>query len=495
MTAPQPFDAQPYAAAGLAAGCPLDQMENLIRAGLLLQPRQLAACAAARVCDQPDGPTAIGYGGARGGGKSHWLLAQMGADDCQRRPGLKCLLIRKDGKSNLESVDDLRRRVFAGLKYTFNASRGILTFENGSRIVIGHFQHEKDIDAYLGLEYDVIGIEEATTLTSRKYHDIVTCCRTSKILADGRHWRPRIYSTTNPGGVGHEWYRQTFILPYQRGAEQETHFIPAREDDNQFNNPEYKAILASCTGWKKEAWLNGNFDIASGQYFSNFRPAVHVLQDFNDHNGVEWFIGMDYGYTHYTVALLACRDYDNNIIIVDEHVGRQMIPRENLDAIKAMLQRHKISPDGRRPVPLQRGDLPVCYPPGHIFYRRFLSRFVVGGDLFSPESNGRTIASHFSGLGVTPHPANTHRVEGWTAILEHLGNPDAGIKPTLFIHKRCTRLLDTLPYLHHNPDDPADVLKTNPNEEGLGGDDAADALRYLVATPVRTIRVVKLKGF
>jgi phage terminase large subunit len=46
--------------------------------------------AAARLCDKeakPDGPTAIGYGGARGGGKSHWLLAQMGADDCQRVPG------------------------------------------------------------------------------------------------------------------------------------------------------------------------------------------------------------------------------------------------------------------------------------------------------------------------------------------------------------------------------------------------------------------------
>src|SRR6187397_1567591 len=48
----------------------------------------------------PDGPTAVGYGGARGGGKSHWLVAQMGVDDCQRLPNLKCLLLRKVGKSN-----------------------------------------------------------------------------------------------------------------------------------------------------------------------------------------------------------------------------------------------------------------------------------------------------------------------------------------------------------------------------------------------------------
>ena len=55
-------------------------------------------------------------------------------------------------------------------------SQAILSFIGGA---------EKDIDAYLGLEYDVIGIEEATTLSSRKHRDITTCCRTSK-----PNWRP-----------------------------------------------------------------------------------------------------------------------------------------------------------------------------------------------------------------------------------------------------------------------------------------------------------------
>ncbi len=486
-----PFDPRQYAAAGLAAGCPLDQMEYFIRAGILLQPRQLAASAAARLCDQPDGPTAIGYGGARGGGKSHWLLAQMGADDCQRLPGLKCLLLRKVGKSNLESFEDLRQRVFAGLKHSFSASRGILTFDNGSRIIAGHFHHEKDIDAYLGLEYDVIGIEEATTLTDRKYHDILTVLRTSKPA-----WRPRLYSTTNPGGVGHEWYRNTFILPNQRRAESATRFIPARVDDNRFNNPEYKSILANCTGWQRKAWLDGDFDIASGLFFRNFSHKDHVLENFDDHLGVEWFIGMDYGYTHYTVVLLACLDHEDNLYIVDEHAERNWIPRQHLDAIKAMLQRHKISPDGRKPFASDgRSPMPVIYPPGHVFYRRFLARFVAGADLFSRESNGSTIASHFSGLGVTPRAACSHRVDGWAAVQQRLGVPNDGIKPTLFIHKRCTRLLNTLPYLQHDPDQPADILKTNPNEEGLGGDDAADALRYLVATPANRIYERKLSGF
>src|SRR6185369_8623776 len=131
------------------AGCTAGQVENFVRARIALQSRQLTASAAARLCDAPDGPTAVGYGGARGGGKSHWLLAQMGADDCQRMPGLKCLLLRKVGKANMEHFEDLRRRLFVGLKNEFSAYRGVLKFANGSRIIAGHFQSESDIDAYL----------------------------------------------------------------------------------------------------------------------------------------------------------------------------------------------------------------------------------------------------------------------------------------------------------------------------------------------------------
>src|SRR5512141_1547967 len=241
-----------YCLMGRRAGCPKDQMDRFQEADVILQARQLAASAAARECDRVDGPTAVGYGGARGGGKSHWLLAQMGVDDCQRVPGLKCLLLRKVGKANMEHFEDLRKRLFLGLKHEFSAYRGVLTFANGSRIFAGHVQAEKDIDAYLGLEYDVIGIEEATTLSARKHQDITTCCRTSKA-----NWRPRIYSTTNPGGVGHAWYRTKFIVPFQEGTERETRFIPARVADNQWNNPEYVRVLEGLSGWQKRAWLDG----------------------------------------------------------------------------------------------------------------------------------------------------------------------------------------------------------------------------------------------
>ena len=68
------------------------------------------------------------------------------------------------------------------------------------------------------------------------------------------------------------------------------------------------------------------------------------------------------------------------------------------------------------------------------------------------------------------------------------------MKPTLFIHKRCGRLIETLPALQHDPNRPEDVLKIDADEDGIGGDDAADALRYLVATKSRAITQRKLRG-
>jgi phage terminase large subunit len=451
-----------YATLGIRAGCPRDQVHNFAKAGVILQERQLAASAAARLCDASDGPTEIGYGGARGGGKSHWLLAQIGADDCQRLSGIKCLLLRKVGKANLEHFEDLRQALFSRLSHEMASSRGILTFANGSRIVAGHFQCESDIDSYLGLEYDVVAVEEATTLSRRKYEQILTCCRSSKQFRTGNPWRPRVYSTTNPGGIGHAWYRARFITPYAEQRESGTRFIPARVTDNAFNNPEYRKVLENLSGWQRRAWLDGDWDIQAGQFFTNFRRESHVITDFDETRAREWWAALDYGFTHYTVFLLGCRDCDGNIFIVDEHAQRLWLPERHAAAIRGMLARHNLT----------FGRLRKC---------------VAGSDVFSRQSDGSTVAQQYAGLGMSLRPANMDRINGWAEILSRLGDPGYGISARLFIHARCGRLVETLASLQHDPMRPEDVLKTDIDDEGAGGDDAADALRYLLASKPQII--------
>ncbi len=51
-----------------------------------------------------------------------------------------------------------------------------------------------------------------------------------------------------------------------------------------------------------------------------------------------------------------------------------------------------------------------------------------------------------------------------------------------------------MPALQHDPSRPEDVLKVDADEDGVGGDDAADALRYMVATKSRGVTQRKLRG-
>jgi phage terminase large subunit len=193
------------------------------------------------------------------------------------------------------------------------------------------------------------------------------------------------------------------------------------------------------------------------------------VQQFDDTRAVEWFAALDYGYTHYTVCLLGCLDGDGNLFVVDEHAERKWLPDRHAAGIKAMLARHGLAVERLR-------------------------RFVAGADVFSKQSDGSTVAAQYAKLGITLRPANMDRVNGWAEILQRLGDVEAAIVPRLFIHQRCGRLIDTLPALQHDPNRPEDVLKIDADEDGIGGDDAADALRYLVATKGRSISERKLRG-
>lgn len=325
-----------YAQAAKDAGLSREMFSVYLNASIVLQPKQLQFAAACVMCDYVGGPVEIGFGGARGGGKSHAGLAVLSAD-CLRYDGLTCLLLRKVGKANRENFNELRLKVLRGVHTVWKKQEGVLLFDNGSKIILGHFQNENDIDAYLGLEYDVILVEEATTLTAPKYKAIRTCNRSSK-----PGWRPRMYSTTNPGGVGHAWYKLRFIAPYKSGKQTATRFIPSTVEDNACVNAEYRDNLGTLTGWQKRAWLHGDWDIAAGQFFTSWNASVHVLpvrQMPKFIRGIHrpW-ASLDYGYTHYTTSYPFLKE-DGDLFVLDEHAERRWLPARHAPAIHAMLDR------------------------------------------------------------------------------------------------------------------------------------------------------------
>lgn len=432
-----------------ATGMPDDQLRNFLSVGYVPQQKQMAFHAAARLCDLDGGPDEIGFGGARGPGKSHAIMAQLALDDCRRLPGLKALYLRKVGKQAREQFEDLRRSVLKAVPHKYNRQEGVVYLWDESRIFIGSFKDESDVDNYLGIEYDLVAIEECTALTLTKYRALRDSNRTSKT-----GWRPRIYNSTNPGNVGHAWYKAKFINPARLGQEEFTRFIFSTVDDNAFIDRDYKRKLEENTGWKLKAYRFGDWDIAAGQFFTTWRADVHVIKPITQRYGWRYWGALDYGFTHPTAAYLLGQDGDGSIYAIDEYrQSKQLVPT-NAEAIKAMLERNGLrQPD--------------------------LHTFVAGADCFAQrgDSSG-TIAEQYAAAGIPLTRANTDRVNGAAEVLSRLGDQAQGVRPRLFVFDRCQALIDCLPTLEHDPGRPEDVLKADVDEDGNGGDDAYDALRY-----------------
>jgi hypothetical protein len=454
-----------------SVGCKEDQLRHFLSGGYVPQPKQCVFHAAAREADLPGGPDEIGFGGSRGPGKSHSIFAQVALDDCQRAPGLKCLYLRKIGKQAKEQLEDLRLRVLFSIPHHYNRQEGVITFNQwgNSRILLGHFKDEKDIEAYLGLEYDLIAIEEASTLSASKYQALRDSNRTSK-----SNWRPRIYNSTNPGGVGHVFYKKRFIIPYRTGTEKYTRFIPATIDDNRFIDNDYRRKIEENTGWKLKAYRYGDFDIEAGQYFDSWNYMVHVCKPFQIPDYWVKFGAYDHGYHHpFGFGFFACNE-DGEVWLYREIVDRGKRP----DEIARMVWQYA---DAAK-----------------------LQYIVAGHDCWATRDGGPDIAKQFKDLGqysLTLKQANIDRKQGASQMRDYLAHENLipGLRgPRLHIFDNCLHTIAQIPAMIRNPDDVEDVLKMDADDDDVDtGDDLYDMVRYGIMTrpPIAKVPQPEFKGY
>lgn len=443
------------------AGCPSDQVENFLKKGYVPFPWQWEFHSGARQADKKDGPVDLGLGGARGPGKSHAVPSQVGLDDCQRVSGLKGLFLRQTGVSAKESFEDLIDKTLKGrISYTYASN--VLRFENGSKVILGGFRDERDLDKYIGIEYDLIIIEELNQLSKERILKLKGSLRTSK-----ENWRPRLYTSFNPGGKGHSWVKDRYVLPYKTALENETRFYPSTYKVNLFLNKEYIDYLEGLQGNLGKAWRDGEWDLFAGQYFTEWRTSIHTCKPFVIPFDWKHFCGLDYGYSAQASLGWYAIDPNGTLYRYKEFYGNKHTGSQLGEKFVQMTN------------PSEKIQYIVC-DPSFWAKRGEDDNALSTAEKFENRIKEilKSISSNLSSPTISM-PAlikgNNDRITGWLEIREWLKpfEKEGKLTAKLQVFSTCREFLRTFPALTHSINNPED-LETDSEDHG------ADELRYVI---------------
>lgn len=414
-----------------------------------LYPKQIEFCKATNkyIC----------YGGARGGGKSHVSRIKM-ILLALNYSGIQILLLRRTLKELRENHILQLQKMLRGIAIYKESSKEFI-FPNGSRIVLGYCDTEKDVLQFQGQAYEVIVLEEATHFTEFQFQSLTESNRMSGNMKES--FVPRMYLTCNPGGVGHAWVKRLFIDKEYIGTENPNDyiFIPAMVFENKYimeNDSNYVRVLENLPEDRKKAMLYGNWDVFDGQFFPEFRRDVHVIEPFVIPSDWNRYIALDYGLDKFAVLFIAI-DRDNNAYVYNEIHKSDLIVSEACKLLKSyMNMQYKY----------------ILAPP----------------DLWNRNRDtGKSTAEVFYENGIRLDKCSNNRESGWLNVKEWIKpfktkNEQTGEEYTtskLKIFSNCTTLIKYLPQLQHDEKKPNDVA-TEPHEITH----INDALRYFCISNV-----------
>src|ERR1700720_4524039 len=128
------------------------------------------------------------FGGAAGPGKTKALLWEA-IRQAVRVPGSDSLLLRRT-YPELESslLAYFRRDVPRKLYRSYNESKHVVTWLNGSTTRFGYCRNENDVYQYQGAEFLFIGLDELTHFTLKQWQFLTSRNRCpAKVYSDGKN--------------------------------------------------------------------------------------------------------------------------------------------------------------------------------------------------------------------------------------------------------------------------------------------------------------------
>ncbi|ABK44199.1 protein of unknown function DUF264 [Magnetococcus marinus MC-1] len=418
------------------------------------------------------------FGGARGGGKTDFLLGDF-LQETYLGGAWRGILFRRT-YGELEEVQNRAQQLFAPLGAVYKASDRTWRFQGGSVLKLRYLERAADAARYQGHQYTWIGWDELTNWPDDvAYKMLMACLRSAHGI---KH--KRIRASGNPGGAGHQWVKRRFIDPAPAGYqllqdELSRHpriFIPSSVRDNAIlteNDPDYVERLKDV-GSKElvRAWLEGDWNIIMGAFFDRWSSKMVIKPRALPSHWTR-FRAFDWGSARpFSVGWWAVSDGEleglpkNALVRYREWYGSNGNPNVGLKMDAESVARGILAKEAK--------DETIHYS--------------VADPAIFAKDGGPSIGERMAREGVRFKPAdNRSRVGGWDQMRQRMVGED-GV-PMLYCFDTCIDSIRTIPSLQHDESRPEDL-------DTSAEDHAADEWRYaLMSRPyLRPKAAVKADG-
>jgi len=262
--------------------------------------------------------------GPAGTGKTRACLEYI-HDQAMTYPGSRYLLVR----SALEwlkasALVTWQEEVIAdaeasGLVEPFHGNRfkqAQYAYHNGSVVLVGGMDKPGKV---MSAQYDKIYVNEATELTQVQWESLATRKRHGKTPLG------QIIADCNPAEDRH-WLKLRadagMIKMYNTSHRENPLYYDDDGNPTRLGREYVEGTLAGLTGMMKERMFYGRWVAAEGVIFTEFDPAVHLIDPFDipvsGDNAWTLYWTIDFGFQHPFVWQLWAEDFDGRLFMIKE---------------------------------------------------------------------------------------------------------------------------------------------------------------------------------
>ena len=403
--------------------------------------------------------------GGRGSGKTaigiSWILR------ASAKKGMTGLVVRRNHKDLADWIETAKKMMPHA---TVTGKPAVFTFPNKSKIYTGHLSEKDSYTMYQGWNISHLLVEELTQIPDLE--SFLKLCSSVRTTEEGL--TSQVFTTFNPGGVGHNWVKNFFKIDDKESGvawkdeishQYRCYFIANIADNPTLmeSDPDYYHYLDSLPEPLRSSWLFGDFSVFQGNYFKEWNKDVHVIEEEEakklgyggeyNHN----YLGLDFGYANASVCEFIQVTPNGTCFVFDEVWAEETHPVEF----------------GRMVFERLNGiEIHTSYLDPSCWIRNPMSWKNEATQSYSDNS----IATAMIGNTETPFipnlvPANNARISGWRSIAQKM-HFKKDKRPQLYIIKgRANKLVETIPEMMCDEKNPDDLRKMN-------RDHWCDALRY-----------------